>query len=118
MRTFLVGDRVGAGRIPYHGAHPTCGKRPWAGTVLAIDDPKAWAGSIAFPTRRPRQADVTAHVRQCQEQGLLGDKIPVLWDFGKVYWERPSVLRTVAEDLAAFETERQAALGSNSSKAA
>lgn len=103
------GDRVGAGRIPYRHAHPSCWGQPWAGTVLAIDDPRAWEGSIAFPDRKPKQADVTAHVAWCHKQGLLLDKVPVLWDFGKVYWEKAASLRSVEADLQAFDTARRAA---------
>lgn len=104
-----VGTEVGAGLIPYHGAHPDCWQRPWKGVVLALDDVRAWAGSIAFPDENPEQLAVSAHVRWCLGQGLLRGKVPVAWEFGKVHWERPQALRTVEADLAAFERERAAA---------
>jgi hypothetical protein len=74
--TFLPGDRV---KCTYRGNH--------LGTVLAIDDPRAWQESIAFEGT-PSQEQVTAHVEWCLSQGLLGpSRTPVLWDFGKVYWD-------------------------------
>lgn len=105
----VVGGRVGAGRIPYKGAHPSCWTAPWAGTLLAIDDPSAWAGSLAFPMAQPEQLDVSAHVRNCLLRGLLQDKVPVRWDFGKVLWERADSLRSVEADIVAFEAARAAA---------
>lgn len=104
-----VGDRVGAGRIPYKGAHPDCWGAPWAGTLLALDDVEAWTGTLAFGVGVPEQLEVSAHVRDCLARGLLQNKVPVRWDFGKVLWERPENLRTVEEDVAAFESERDAA---------
>lgn len=102
----VVGGRVGAGRIPYQHAHSSCWGRPWAGTLLAQDDPAAWAGSLAFPMAEPEQLEVSVHVRWCHEQGLLRTRVPVRWDFGKVMWENPAVLRTVEADIAAFEEAR------------
>jgi hypothetical protein len=104
-----VGDQVGSGRIPYGHAHPDCWQTPWTGTLLAIDDVEAWAGSLAFPEAEPEQLEVSAHVRWCLGQGLLQNKVPVKWGFGKVMWERPETLRTVEADLAAFESAREAA---------
>jgi hypothetical protein len=103
-----VGDRVGAGRVPYKGSHPSCWGTPWAGTLLAQDDPEAWAGTIAFGDGVPEQLRVSMHVRDCREAGIL-PLVPVRWDFGKVLWERPESLRTVEADVAAFEAEREAA---------
>lgn len=59
------------------------------GTVIADDDPRAWAGSIAFPDASPNADDVRAHVARCRARGDLapGAHQPVLWDFGKVYWD-------------------------------
>lgn len=72
--------------------------QPWIhgrhkGTILAVDDPKAWAGSLAFPKERPNRAKVHAHVVRCLEQGLLQGKVPVRWSFGKIYWETLESLR-------------------------
>lgn len=58
------------------------------GTLLAMDDPRAWAGSLAFPTATPDPELVKAHVARCVARGMLrGIERPVLWDFGKVYWD-------------------------------
>jgi hypothetical protein len=106
------GTKVGARRWPYHGAHPGCWGRPWAGVVLALDDPRAWAGSIAFPTATPDPAAVTAHVRKCILAGGCTE-VPVLWTFGaeqKIYWSRPAHLRPYAVDLEEWARERGEAL--------
>lgn len=71
-------------RCSYRGDH--------VGTVLCITDPRAWEGSIAFESRQPSQEAVCAHVAWCLDQGLLRDSLPVLWDFGRVYWDRASSL--------------------------
>lgn len=104
-----VGDEVGAGRIPDGHAHPDCWGRPWKGVVLALDDVRAWAGSLAFPEAEPEPLAVSAHVRDCLAQGLLRRKVPVAWEFGKVHWESPEKLRSVEADLAVFESRRAAA---------
>lgn len=84
--------------------------RPIEGTLLALDDPRAWQGTLAFPGGElPDAAAVTAHVASCQSRGLLlDDRRPVLWDVPMpgqlarkvVYWdsqlvrvERPSFSR-------------------------
>lgn len=82
-------------------------RRGHHGIALALDDPRAWAGSIAFPTATPGQAEVTAHVRKCQLRGdLRGDYQPVLWDFGKVYWD--SKLENLAVAAVITDEERHA----------
>jgi hypothetical protein len=115
--TLAVGTLVGARRWPYHAAHPDCWGKPWAGTVLAQDDPRAWQGTLAFPCRDGQQPDpdkVREHVAWCREQGLLRDSVPVLWDFGadgpRAMWERLDSVRPYAADLAEWEAERTAAL--------
>lgn len=109
-----VGTEVGAERWPYSAAHPGCWGKPWKGIVLADDDPRAWVGTIAFPSDTPDPAAVKAHVAWCRSQGLLGNTIAVLWDFGSSgfqnHWERPAKVRPYADDLAAWEKERAAAL--------
>lgn len=73
----------------------------YVGEVLALDDPRAWLGSLAFPGEAT-QAEVTAHVAKCEAawafyskgKGTLdgssvwGESVPVLWGFGRVYWEK------------------------------
>jgi hypothetical protein len=101
-----VGTRVGAERWPYHAAHPDCWGKPLAGTVLDKADPRAWAGSLAFPGSNPDPKAVRAHVERQEAAGFLQDgKVPVAWDFGKVYWERTEKLRTYEADVAAWWTE-------------
>lgn len=68
------GDRV---RCDYRDGH--------RGTVLAADDPRAWAGSIAFPAPNPDPAAVAAHARRYPAEP---GRHPVLWDFGNIYWDR------------------------------
>ena len=59
------------------------------GTLLALDDVRAWEGSIAFECRKLTQAEVSAHVAWCKSHDLFCDGAqPVLWDFGRVYWDR------------------------------
>ena len=107
------GALVGAGRWPYVGSHPDCWMRPWQGEVLALDDPRAWRGTLAFPCCNNKLPDVEL-VREhlwniehryasdmedhgCREllrQQYLNTqehRIPVLWDFdGELVamWER------------------------------
>lgn len=71
-----VGTRV---TCQYRGAHQ--------GTVLAYDDPRCWAGSIAFPLATPSQAEVSAHVARCLGATGPWEHQPVLWDFGKIWWD-------------------------------
>lgn len=64
------------------------------GTVLAKDDPRCWAGSLAFPEPNPDPRAVRAHVRKVLRRGdsvcgVPGPSAqqPVLWDFGRIYWD-------------------------------
>lgn len=113
------GTKVGAKRWPYSAAHPGCWGRPWAGLVLELTDPRAWAGTLAFPRGTPSRAEVKAHVAACEARGLtFGDRIPVLWDFGssglKCHWEKcdgtDHAIRPYAEDLADWFKARGDAL--------
>lgn len=88
MTKFSIGARVGSHRWPYSGAHPGCWLKPIAGIVIADDDPRAWAGTIAFSSENPDPAAVSAHVAWCKSQNLLSDVQPVLWEFGRVHWEK------------------------------
>lgn len=71
------------------GTRVKCAYREsYEGTVLAHDDPQAWAGSLAFPEQSPDRAAVKAHVARCEARGDLSDaRQPVAWDFGRVYWD-------------------------------
>jgi hypothetical protein len=60
------------------------------GTLLAFDDPRAWQGSIAFGDGLPDRDAVRDHVlKHLDTLGKLWPyhNQPVLWDFGKVYWD-------------------------------
>lgn len=111
-KTFQSGDEVGAKRWPYQGAHPGCWTTPLRGIVLQRDDPRAWAGSIAFPGPHPNRAKVKTHVERCLAEDLLRS-VPVLWACPrregvemKVWWERPESLRTYLDDCVEWEAAR------------
>lgn len=70
------GDRV---KCTYRGAH--------RGTLLALDDPRAWAGTIAFPDTNPDPEAVRAHVEMHRASFERYEHRPVLWDFGRLYWD-------------------------------
>lgn len=72
------GDVVGSRRWPDDG------RAPWKGVVLNHDDPRAWAGTFAFPEAKPNRNAVKAHVGWCVDQwgDAFYNNIPVLWDFG------------------------------------
>jgi len=104
-----IGDRVGASRWPYNACHPGCWEKPWCGVVIALDDPRAWAKTLAFNMEEPDQKEVTAHVAWCKSEGLLDDKCPVLWDFGtehKVFFEMLEHVRPYADDVRAWQEAR------------
>ena len=92
-REIFTGCRVGCDyrEPPEH--------QPWIhpahrGTVLAVDDPRAWRNTLAFPSEAPPTVqDVQQHLAKLAARGIhLKDKVPVSWDFGAVYWERESAL--------------------------
>lgn len=103
-----VGTKVGAKRWAYSAAHPDCWLKPWAGVVLAKDDPRAWADTLAF-RGTPTQEQVRAHIAAIGPGGLAS-VTPVLWDFGphgqKVYWETTAGLRPYADDVAEWADAR------------
>jgi hypothetical protein len=113
MSRLPPGTEVGAERWPLRGAHPRAWGRPWKGTVLSPEDPRGWRDTLAFPRGEP---DPTVMSDLVARNPHLGVKyVAVLWEFGKVYWERADALRPCAEDLAAWEAAREAAL-SNASR--
>jgi len=59
------------------------------GTVIAINDPRAWANTMAmgFDNDNPTQEQVDNHLEKLEKRGIVYEKIAVLWDFGKVYFE-------------------------------
>ena len=85
------------------GATITANYRPekYKGQVLSELDPRAWANTLAFPTATPNPEAVKEHVTRCQrlEATHYPDtrpRVPVLWDFGRVYWEYIDSLEVVA----------------------
>lgn len=56
------------------------------GTVLKVNDPRAWGGTGAFPNT-PSQEQVDAHLANLQRKGVyLTRTVPVLVG-GRVSWE-------------------------------
>ena len=82
--------------VPYRKGHE--------GVLLSRIDPRAWTDTMQFPgtsyTKPPSRREVYLHVKDLQrrrkeDQLILSDRltlnvwqpsVPVLWDFGKVYW--------------------------------
>lgn len=100
-----IGHACGASRWPQPLRRSA---PPWKGVLLAINDPRAWAHTAAFPEGDPSPGDVDAHVARLISRGLLCQKVPVLWDFGinqQVLWEAfgdgaASPVRAYEEDCA------------------
>src|SRR5262249_19529421 len=103
-------DEVGAERWPGSAQHPGTWGRPWKGILLAVDDPRAWEGSIAFAPGLPTRDEVRAHVARHPWLTEPGHDVPILWEFGKTYWQSAANVRPYAEDYAAWERERAEAL--------
>jgi hypothetical protein len=98
---------VGSYRWPYSHAHPDCWGVPHVGTVLALDDPEAWIGTLAFQTaEEATPAAVTAHVQRCLAEGLLTTHVPVRWEFGHVWFERRDQLSLAEVDFHNWQTAR------------
>ena len=79
------GDKVTA---PYRNNTHT--GRVYTGIVLADDSIEAWTGTAAFDFGvPPSQEAVTARVKRNKELclDLDNERIPVAWEFDKVYWE-------------------------------
>ena len=85
---------------------------PHCGTVLDPQDPRAWAGTIAFPESFPNALAVRLHVQWCHLRSVFAS-IPVAWSFGRIYFEDPGDLRPYAEEVAAFAAARAAAIAQN-----
>ena len=111
----LTGVEVGCRyRWPQNGCHPDCWQPPLKGVVLEQIDPRAWKGSLAFPCRDGALPDadmVKAHVVWCHGEGLLNDKVPVLYEGVDaegpfVQWDDIDTLLPYAEMVAEWETAR------------
>jgi hypothetical protein len=58
------------------------------GTVLSIEDPRAWIQTLRFPCDEPDPVQVKEHVQDLIRLGRrIDDRIPVLWDFGRAYFD-------------------------------
>lgn len=113
-RDIIPGDEVGAKRWPFHKHHVAAWRQPRRGKLLAMNDPRAWANSLAFPGRTPSQEEVNAHLEHCRQRGNnLSNQAPVLWFFEtreKVHWEEYDKLVHYLEDYDLWYKERQEAL--------
>lgn len=99
----IVGCRY---RWPHHGNRVCMWMPPTKGEVLALDDPRAWVGSIRFPTN-PKQEDVTKHVEYCLSRNLLDECVPVLYsrkDGKFMQWD--DQLLPYEEELAFWNQQR------------
>jgi len=79
--SFQPGDRV---KCTYRGDH--------VGKVLAVDDPRAWAGTIAFPQDKPSPRAIKEHV--LKHPRIAVKSIPILYKFG-VQWDNRDCLSLV-----------------------
>lgn len=96
-----VAKRLSAAFLPgteVRGVPPRMppGGKEHLGTVLAPTDPRAWANTLAFPDRTPTHEEVVAHVNQPHIKAFMSS-VPVLWTFGKVYWESPTSVAPTAK---------------------
>lgn len=112
-----IGTEVGTpSRWPYRCFHPDCWMPPHKGIVLALDDPRAWKNSLAFPERTPTQEECTKHLEECCNRGLLFDDVPVLWTSsidGEEFIRWDNNLHPYDEELKAWEQARKDAYSSN-----
>jgi hypothetical protein len=79
--SFQPGQRV---KCSYRGDH--------VGKVLAVDDPRAWAKTLAFPQDKPPRLAVKEHV--LRHPTVAMKSIPVLYKFG-VQWDNRDCLTVV-----------------------
>lgn len=106
---FKPGTTVGGKLWGNRNAHPSQWSAPFRGTVLAHDEPMAWAYSFEFPTDRPSSAEVKNLVIRYAKEGVLASRVPVLWDLDThkvVRWERIDKIRLASEDLALWRAEK------------
>lgn len=108
--TLQPGMEVGCRyRWPYDGCHPDCWQPPLKGVVLDQTDPRAWKGTLAFPCNDDALPDadkVKAHVERCHGEGVLNDKVPVLYqcvDGPFIQRDRLDSLLPYADMLAEWE---------------
>lgn len=72
-------------------------RKEHTGIVLAQNNLEAWRGTLAFPRDELlNQEAVDRHVEWCRNDIFGFDKVPVLWSFGRIYWESPDNLILIA----------------------
>lgn len=84
------------------------------GTVLAVDDPRAWSCTLAFPYRIPTQKEATAQARYAQTipSSEHSESVPVLWNFSasgyqdKIYWESVNALTEIPDSAQRESLQR------------
>lgn len=125
-RALEVGSAVGAERWPDTYWHGDGWGIPWRGVLLAVDDPRAWAGSgiAAKIPGNPTRAECRAHITHLEKlwaecpatacrAPLFSSTVMVLWDFGRgalvVYREDAAKVRSYREDVAAWKLAMEAA---------
>ncbi len=91
-------------RWPGSAFHPDCWEPPHKGVVLAINDPRPWSNTLAFPGRTPTVEEVDAHLANLAERGLSITKTPVLYSFG-VMWDTD--VQPYEDVLAEWQAARQ-----------
>lgn len=102
-----VGTEVSTNqRWPGSGFHPDCWEPPHKGIVLAVNNPRAWTNTVAFPGRSPDQEEVDKHLENLKQRNISLDRTPVLYSFG-VQWETDP--RPYDEVFADWQKAREAA---------
>lgn len=101
-------------RWPCAANHPDCWQPPLKGTVLALDNPRAWMDCLKYPIcsypEGPSQQDLTDHVQKCLNENLLMKDVPVLYVGvdGKefVQWDDVEHLHPYDEEYISWEIAR------------
>ena len=87
---------VGSTVIATYGRKSPDRASEWTGIVLPSDSPEAWRGSLAFGEDETSAERIRAHIASCEARGIpMTDRVPVRWEFGRVYWEKPADLREI-----------------------
>jgi hypothetical protein len=116
MKKIRVGMKVGSERWGMSHAHPDIWMKPWKGTVLSCDDPRAWHGTYAMNLGRATKEKVQQHLTDLESVGQKPceewSDVPVLWDFGdkkKVFWQEKKTLRPYSEDVRKWKQAKEKA---------
>lgn len=99
----VAGPTVGPGAFK-PGQRVTCSYRgEHVGKVLAVDDPRAWANTIAFPQDKPPRRAVKEHV--LRHPTVAVGSIPVQYKFG-VQWDSRDCLSPTNGGKRSHATKR------------